>query len=85
MYWLQSLIDIDEEPMVKVFQVFHEVSISHENESILSNLEEGIAVLNDDQISYQNQVLKSIVNRLKTNKPSLVDNLVDLDMFKLVK
>ena len=85
MYWLQSLIDIDEELMVKVFQVFHEVSISHENESILSNLEEGIAVLNDDQISYQNQVLKSIVNRLKTNKPSLVDNLVDLDIFKLVK
>ena len=47
-HWLQSIIDIDEELMVKVFQIAHEVSISRENDSILSNLEEGIMVLNNE-------------------------------------
>lgn len=50
--------------MVKVFQIAHEVSISRENDSILSNLEEGIIVLNDEEISYQNQVFKNILKRL---------------------
>ena len=51
-HWLQTMIDADEELMVKVFQSFHELSIARQNESILSHLEEGIIVLNENEISY---------------------------------
>ena len=51
-HWMQSIIEIDEELMVKVFEFAHEVSISRENDSILSNLEEGIVVLKNEEISY---------------------------------
>ena len=79
------MIDIEEEVMMRVFQIYHDMSVSNQNQSILSNLEEGIIVFKDNEISYQNQVFKSILKRIKLVIDRPQKNLMDEKLFKLIK
>ena len=79
----EDSINLPNQELIQQLNDLKNKKISYEYKDMLSALEEGIVVIQDDEIIYTNEIFQDILHSLKNQGPN--KNIMDYQMFKIHK